>query len=64
MAETKNITTIDFNVLIESGLANKNEVVKILGRGELNAKLDIKVHAFTAAAKAAIESKGGVATTI
>ncbi|MES2838545.1 MAG: 50S ribosomal protein L15 [Bacteroidota bacterium] len=64
LAETKNITTIDFNVLIESGLANKNEVVKILGRGELNAKLDIKVHAFTAAAKAAIESKGGVATTI
>lgn len=64
LSETRNITTIDFAVLIENGLANKNEVVKILGRGELNAKLDIKVHAFTASAKTAIESKGGVATTI
>lgn len=64
LAEDKNLSVIDFNVLIENGLANKNEVVKILGRGELKAKLDIKVHAFTASAKAAIESKGGVATTI
>lgn len=64
LAEDKNLSVIDFKVLIENGLANKNEVVKILGRGELKAKLDIKAHAFTASAKVAIESKGGVATTI
>ena len=33
-----------------------------MGRGELTSKVDIKVHAFTATAKKAIEDKGGVAT--
>jgi large subunit ribosomal protein L15 len=42
----------------------KNDLVKILGRGELNAKLNIAVHKFSATAKAAIEKAGGEATTI
>jgi large subunit ribosomal protein L15 len=60
----KGTSTIDLTALIANGLAGKNDRIKILGRGELNAKLDVKVHAFTAAAKTAIEAKGGVATTI
>jgi large subunit ribosomal protein L15 len=55
---------ISLETLVNHGLANKNEKVKILGRGELKSKVDIKVHAFTASAKKAIEEKGGQATQI
>jgi len=50
--------------LIENRLAGKNDLVKILGNGELKAKLNITVHKFTATAKAAIESAGGSAETL
>ena len=56
--------TVDMNVLLENGLAGKNELVKILGRGELKAKLKISVHKFTASAKQAIEAAGGEAVTL
>ena len=56
--------TIDMDVLVENGLARKNELVKILGRGELKAKLKISVHKFSASAKQAIESAGGEAVTL
>src|SRR5471030_2174198 len=46
LAENKKLTTIDFNALISNGIASKNQKVKILGRGELKAKIDVKVHAF------------------
>jgi len=58
------ITAIDVDFLISKGLANKNDLVKILGRGELNAKLEVKAHGFSKTAVAAIEAKGGVATKI
>jgi large subunit ribosomal protein L15 len=64
LADSKKITSIDFNVLVENGLASKKEKVKILGRGELKAKLDVKAHAFSATAKEAIEAKGGSTATI
>lgn len=51
--------TVDMQVIVENGLARKNELVKILGRGELKAKLKISVHKFTASAKDAIEAAGG-----
>ncbi|MXN91602.1 50S ribosomal protein L15 [Flavobacterium sp. Sd200] len=51
--------TVDFAVLVATRLATKNEKVKILGRGELKAKLKISGHKFTATAKAAIEAAGG-----
>ena len=64
IVDTKNITEITKEVLIANGVASKNDLIKILGRGELKSKVNILVHAFTATAKAAIESKGGVATEI
>ena len=64
LVDTKNITDITRDVLLENGLASKNSLIKIMGRGELKSKVNITVHAFTATAKAAIESKGGVATEI
>ena len=51
--------TVDMQVLVENGLAGKNELVKILGRGELKATLKISVHKFTTSAKEAIEAAGG-----
>ena len=51
--------TVDFSVLIANRLATKNELVKILGGGELKVKLKISAHKFTATAKAAIEAAGG-----
>ena len=56
--------TITMDVLIANRLARKNELVKILGRGELKAKLNITVHKFTASAKAAIEKAGGEAVAL
>ena len=56
--------TVDFNTLVELGLAGKNDLVKILGRGELKSKLNVTAHKFTASAKAAIEAAGGEAVTL
>lgn len=56
--------TITLDVLISAGVVNKNDLIKILGRGKLNAKLNVTVHKFTATAKEAIEAAGGVANTI
>lgn len=56
--------TVDMKVLIDNRLARKNELVKILGRGELKAKLNITAHKFTATAKEAIEKAGGSATEL
>ena len=56
--------TVSLEVLMKNGLVGKNDLVKILGRGELKAKLNITVHKFTATAKAAIEKAGGEAVTI
>ena len=56
--------TVDMTVFVANRLATKNEIVKILGRGELKAKLTVTAHKFTATAKAAIEAAGGEAVTI
>ena len=55
---------ISFDLLVENRLATKNSLVKILGRGELKAKVKISAHKFTATAKAAIEAAGGEAVTL
>jgi large subunit ribosomal protein L15 len=64
LADEFKVSAVDVDFLISKGLANKKDLVKILGRGELNAKLDVKAHAFSKTAIAAIEAKGGVATKI
>ena len=56
--------TVDFETLIELRLARKNDLVKILGRGELKSKLKVSAHKFTASAKEAIEAAGGEAVTL
>ena len=50
---------VDFTVFVDTRLATKNSLVKILGRGELKTKLKVSAHKFTASAKAAIEAAVG-----
>ena|SRR5690606_15303473 len=59
LAEKFNLTAVDFTVLREHGLVSKNDLIKVLGRGELKAKLEVKAHAFSASAQKAIEAAGG-----
>ncbi len=59
LAESYTLSSIDFQTLRDHGLASKNDKVKILGRGELSAKLEVKAHAFSATAQKAIEAAGG-----
>lgn len=56
--------SVDFETLMDLRLARKNDLIKIMGRGELNSKLKVTAHKFTASAKAAIESAGGEAVTL
>jgi len=55
----KGITVITPEVLVEQGVTHKKELVKILARGEVTAKLEVKAHAFSAKAKEMIEAAGG-----
>ncbi len=64
LADKKDLTVIDVETLIENGIAAKNDLVKILGRGELKSKLEVKAHAFSQSAVKAIEAQGGIATKI
>lgn len=64
LVDDKKIDTVNQEVLIEHGLANKNDLIKILGMGELKAKLDVTAHAYTKSAIAAIEAQGGTASKI
>ena len=54
-------SNVDKQVLIDNGLVQKNDLVKILGRGELKSKLSVTADAFSSTAKAAIEKAGGSA---
>ena len=65
LVDSKKIkSTLDFNSIVELRLARKNELVKILGRGELKAKVKVSAHKFTATAKAGIEAAGGEVITL
>ena len=64
LAETHNIEKIDFETLIMAGLVSKNAMVKILGKGTLERKLEVHAHAFSKSAVEAIEAKKGTAVIL
>ena len=64
LAETKNITDFNIEVIKQNCLISGKYRIKILGRGELAKAVNVTAHAFSATAKKAIEDKGGVATVI
>ena len=59
LIDRKNVSEITPEVLRENGLVSRNELVKILGRGELKGKINVTAHKFTGSAKAVIEGQGG-----
>ncbi|MBQ9439454.1 MAG: 50S ribosomal protein L15 [Paludibacteraceae bacterium] len=59
LAETANLTSISVSDLREAGFVSKTALVKILGRGTLTAKIEVKAHAFSKSAQEAIEAAGG-----
>ena len=64
LIDRKKVKEITPEILKENGLVGNNELVKILGRGELNKKINVSAHKFSATAKAAIEEQGGNCTEI
>lgn len=59
LVEKHDLQTIDFDTMKTYGLASKNDLIKILGRGEIKVKIEVKAHAFSASAQKAIEAAGG-----
>ena len=64
LVDDKKLKAINVEVLVENGLAKKKDLIKILGHGELKAKLEVTAHAFTKSAQEAIEAQGGKAIKI
>ena len=64
LAEEKNLTKIGLAELKEAGVFNGKKLVKILGKGELKAKIEVEANAFSKTAEEAIKAVGGSATII
>ena len=56
--------SLSVQLMIDNGIVGKNDKVKVLGRGELKAKVSVEAHAFSATATKAIETAGGTATKL
>jgi len=64
LAEKRNIEIIDRDLLITAGLISKNDLVKILGKGILDKKLEVHANAFSKSAVKAIEANNGTAVKL
>lgn len=64
LIDRKNITEVTPEVLRDNGLISRNDLVKVLGRGELKAKINVTAHKFSDTAKAGIEAQGGICSEI
>jgi large subunit ribosomal protein L15 len=62
--EKSSTATMDVAYFIQHGLVSKNAKIKVLGRGELNAAVEVHAHAFSQSAIEAIEKAGGKAVTL
>ena len=61
LVDTKKVEKIDIDTLVQFGLIAKKDLVKILGNGELSAKLEVTAHAFSKSAIEKIEKAEGTA---
>jgi large subunit ribosomal protein L15 len=64
LAEKNNMERVDPEVLLKAGLVSKNDLVKILGNGTLERKLEVHAHSFSKSAEEAIRAKEGTAVKI
>ena len=56
--------SVDVDGLVDLGLAQKGDLVKILGGGELSRAISVEAHAFSKSAEAAISAAGGSTTVV
>jgi large subunit ribosomal protein L15 len=59
LVERKNVTEITPDILRTHGIISRNDLVKVLGRGELKSKISVTAHKFSDTAKSVIEAQGG-----
>ena len=59
LADSQKLEKIDIETLVAAGFISSNQLVKILGKGALTAKLEVCAHAFSKTAEAAIVAAGG-----
>jgi len=64
LAKTTNSTALSIQLMRDNGIVGKNDMVKVLGRGELKSKVSVEAHAFSATATKAIETAGGNVTIV
>lgn len=64
LVEKLNVSEFTFETLVSNGVCRKKDLVKVLGTGELTAKVTIAAHAVSESAKAKIESLGGSVTLL
>ena len=64
LAQKTNSSSLNLQLMVDNGIVGKKDKVKILGRGELKAKVNVEAHAFSETAAKAIETVGGSATTV
>lgn len=65
LIENKSITgEITKEILVANGIVSKNELVKIMGRGELKSAVSISADKFTKSAEELIAKAGGKAITL
>lgn len=64
LAEKNNLDRIDPEALLKAGLVSRNDLIKILGKGTLERKLEVHAHAFSKTAAEAIEAKNGTVVKI
>ena len=64
LADNKKLKEVTPQILNENGLCGKSDLVKVLGRGELKAKVNVSAHKFSKVAQEAIEKAGGSVTLI
>ena len=59
LSESKGLSKIGLSELQEAGFISSSQLVKVLGKGALTAKLEVEAHAFSKSAEAAIQAVGG-----
>jgi len=64
LADAQQLTKIGVEELVNAGFISSSQLVKILGKGSLTAKLDVEAHAFSKSAEAAIQAVGGTAVKL
>jgi len=64
LADKLSVTEISVDTLKDNGVVGKNDIVKVLGRGELSAALKVTAHHFSESAKEAITKAGGEAVNL